>query len=72
MAKKRIKNDYEVSLIKNMWSARKRYIAAKAEYDSTWGNWMDGELVRKAKARMDKCRRELKAERRREFYRMVA
>ena len=52
MAKK-IKTEVERQYIARMWNIRKEYRAHKAEFESVWGSYTDGELMRKAKARYD-------------------
>ena len=50
---KRIKSEVEKQYIARMWSVRKKYLKHKAEYESVCGSYMDGQLMRKAKARYD-------------------
>ena len=47
MAKK-IKTEVEKQYIARMWDIRKEYRAHKAEFESVWGSYTDGELMRKA------------------------
>ena len=60
---KRIKTEVEKQYITRMWNARKEYLTHKAEFESVWGSYMDGELMRKAKARYGKLRKSLQNER---------
>lgn len=53
MAKK-IKSELEKQYIARMWNTRKEYLKHKAEYESVWGSYMDGELMCKTKARYNK------------------
>ena len=62
MATKRIKSEFEKNYITRMWSLRKRYNDAKRDYDSVWGSWMDGELMKRTKREMERVEREHKRE----------
>ena len=62
---KRIKTEVEKQLIIRMWNARKDYVTHKEEFESVWGSYTDGELMRKAKARYDNLRKSLQNERNR-------
>lgn len=62
---KRIKSEVEKQYIARMWNTRKEYLEHKAEYECVWGSYMDGELMRKAKARYDNLRKSLQNERNR-------
>lgn len=62
---KRIKSEVEKQYIASMWNTRKEYLEYKAEYESVWGSYMDGELMCKAKARYDNWRKSLQNERNR-------
>lgn len=60
---KRIKSEVEKQLTIRMWNARKDYVTHKEEFESVWGSYTDGELMRKAKARYEKVRKALQTER---------
>lgn len=62
---KRIKSDVEKQYITRMWDARKKYLEYKSVYESAWGSYMDGELMRKAKKRYNDLYRLLQCERQR-------
>ena len=64
MAKK-IKTEVERQYIARMWNTRKEYRAHKAEFESVWGSYTDGELMRKAKKRYNGLYRLLQGERQR-------
>lgn len=59
----RIKTETEKSLIIRMWNTRKVYLEHKANFESPWGSYMDGVLMRKAYTRYDKLRKSLIDER---------
>ena len=62
---KRIKSEVERQYITRMWDARKKYLEYKSVYESAWGSYMDGELMRKAKKRYNDLCRLLQGERQR-------
>lgn len=62
---KRIKSEVEKQYIARMWNTRKEYLEYKAEYESVWGSYMDGELMRKVKERYNILRKSLQNERNR-------
>ena len=62
---KRIKSEVERQYITRMWDARKKYREYKSVYESAWGSYMDGELMRKAKKRYNDLYRLLQGERQR-------
>lgn len=60
---KRIKSNVEKSYISQMWVQRNRYNESKAEFESIFGSWQDGENMKRAENKMKKLRNELNKER---------
>lgn len=56
---KRMKSDEEKQIISRLWHQRKRYHAAKEDFDDLC-SWVDGERMRKAAKEMRKLRVELR------------
>lgn len=60
---KRIKSNVEKRYIAQMWVQRSRYNTAKEEFDSIFGTFQDGQMMKKAQKEMNRLRIALSRER---------